>query len=1509
MAKTRSDIELVISAEDNAKTTLEQFQELVLKLSEAQKKFSKSMDGSGESSDKLKSNIASLNQVLNELGSRNKAVQAFRKQREEVRAASKEFFNAKNALQSTNKQYADAEKAVNNYRVKLGKLEEQQKQLNTKLGAVKAYGEISKELVGVTKYLNTTKDALARTEKQVIDAAASVGKLRIKLSDLKGQKVSLGEQSKSIESYQKLSTALEKIREKQVKAQEAFDKTNKKIKASAKPSATLQKQFDNQSARLAKYSDQFEALVPAVDKAGAKLREYGVDLSNISEAQEKIAASQGKVANEINKTSTALSAATKSSSELVKIQKKQSTAVDETQQSFNKLFTAAKDTKKELGGYGIAVKNLGDTQKTLADQQTRTSKSINDTKNALNKANVAEKALAKTQKEQEKNLAKRESNFRRLLGYFKQSATALKGYGVEVRNLDAEEKRLASTQAKVTEAINKQTVALENVAVSSKTAGTAIRKTGENSRRSLSYFQRLRGEMLSLIATFGGLYAAGRGVSEVFETQRQLDAAKARLGVAFEGDDAAIDSELKRVRQEADRLGLSFQTLLEEYTKFVPASKRMGLTLEESRQIFDGVSEAAVVNRLSIDDLSGVYKALGQIISKNRAQAEEIRGQLGDRLVGTVIDYAAALGVSTERFSEMLEQGEVAADSLVQFSGQLKKVYGSELADAVNQPVASLARLGNSIDDIKIQIAQSGFVDTLGEAFADIAKELSDPKTREGARQLGRILGDITKAVVFLIQNLDVLKNVLITIFSIKIAGKIVGIGSSALQAAKGVNTLKGALGFLASRGAVATGIGGVIALIVGALVSLGIKAATAGDEMDILRDKIYGLTGAAENVRRSELEGVLSETESKIQAFSREADAIEARLSRAEKRLKENRSADFDEFGYKEPDPIRSEKGRDAESARLAKIKKDLVELKKFREDAENEIAAIDASLNDAGDDSVAPYVGRLSADAEREYQKLTKEFDKLNEASAKRNADSLNDRFDIVEEAYQDRIKRISELEKTLQDRLAKLIEIKPSIENKGALKVLELDIERMNKMLASLDVGRSDAYAASLSERAKIQQDFNKKRIANELKIADLVNDTQRELAKQEADTLEKRFKFIDQQLDERIARIRALENVSSSKKQVGIGAIEEARGEIKERARLTFIQDSINEKLSIQSQRVELIKLKYIDVAEQNEKIKQIAEETIPSLRELAAQGEALARSLNDESAVLSFQKITAETSDQIAQKKELVELQEQINRTMADQQQRVDVINLSFNDTWEKQKAIKEVNEELNPIIADTARKALELARALGDKEAIRTFELIIAQVERLDKELGIGITSINRLLAGGLTNAIADTVTGIKSAGEAFRQFAADFLRRLGEMILQQTIFNALQTAAASGGKFGSILGFIGAATQHTGGIAGIDGGRRMVPAMAFAGAPRFHGGGIPGVKSDEVPTLLQKDEEVLTTDDPRHRYNGGGNEAPINIVNSFDTESVVSQGIATPSGERAILNVIRANRNVIKGL
>ena len=249
---------------------------------------------------------------------------------------------------------------------------------------------------------------------------------------------------------------------------------------------------------------------------------------------------------------------------------------------------------------------------------------------------------------------------------------------------------------------------------------------------------------------------------------------------------------------------------------------------------------------------------------------------------------------------------------------------------------------------------------------------------------------------------------------------------------------------------------------------------------------------------------------------------------------------------------------------------------------------------------------------------------------------------------------------------------------------------------------------------------------------------------------------------------------------------------------------------------------------------------------------------------------------------------------------------------------------------LNAQIVAAATNTLALLQSLSGPEAEAArmgLEELISGAGRLNGEMErVGQTTvltaadIDQMLVGGGVNALGDFTDALgEGAGvfeamrDSFLQFAADFLTQIAQMIAQQAILNALGAGAGTSngsGTGGFLSGMINGLFRHDGGLVGSGGGWRPVNPAVFAGAARYHSGGLAGLRPDEVPAILQRNEEVLTEDDPRHRNNGGlagRGSVTVRNVNVIDPGDMVAQGLETESGERSFFNFIGRNAGAIK--
>lgn len=210
---------------------------------------------------------------------------------------------------------------------------------------------------------------------------------------------------------------------------------------------------------------------------------------------------------------------------------------------------------------------------------------------------------------------------------------------------------------------------------------------------------------------------------------------------AATGSSAGAKESFAFVANEADRLGLNLETTASSYAKIAASARGTVLEGEATREIFLGVSEAARALSLSAAQSEGALTAIGQIISKGTVQAEELRGQLGERLPGAFQIAAHAMGKTTQELSKMLELGQVTAEEfLPKFARALREDFGEAAADAAKGAAADIERFKTQLYQTQLVFAESGFLKGVTDGLAGLATSLRDPALIQGLQTLGAVV-------------------------------------------------------------------------------------------------------------------------------------------------------------------------------------------------------------------------------------------------------------------------------------------------------------------------------------------------------------------------------------------------------------------------------------------------------------------------------------------------------------------------------------------------------------------------------------------------------------------------------------------------------------------------------------------------------------------------------------------------------------------------------------------------
>jgi len=231
---------------------------------------------------------------------------------------------------------------------------------------------------------------------------------------------------------------------------------------------------------------------------------------------------------------------------------------------------------------------------------------------------------------------------------------------------------------------------------------TADRAVGRFNRNVGNYpMQAVRGikDLVGAFGIVGGVTAFAMVAKDVFQTTKELQS----LGFAMKqvvGTQEGFAKSQEFLTRISEAYGIEINGLTRSYTGFYAAAKNAidagEITSKQINDIFESVAKASGAMGLSVEQQQGAFLALQQMISKGNVQAEEIRGQLAERLPGAFGILAKSMGVTEIELNKLLKDGKVmAAEVLPEFAKQLEKAYGIENLNRVETLAAATTRLGN----------------------------------------------------------------------------------------------------------------------------------------------------------------------------------------------------------------------------------------------------------------------------------------------------------------------------------------------------------------------------------------------------------------------------------------------------------------------------------------------------------------------------------------------------------------------------------------------------------------------------------------------------------------------------------------------------------------------------------------------------------------------------------------------------------------------------------------------
>ncbi|QKN88589.1 tail length tape-measure protein [Salmonella phage SapYZU01] len=198
----------------------------------------------------------------------------------------------------------------------------------------------------------------------------------------------------------------------------------------------------------------------------------------------------------------------------------------------------------------------------------------------------------------------------------------------------------------------------------------------------------------------------------------------------------------------AHQIGQNYTDTMKQYSNFA-AGAQPTLGFQGTQEFYKNAAMFARIRGATDEDLKGIMVAFQQMASKGKVQAEELRGQLGDRLAGAVQLFADAIGKTPQELDKLMQDGKLLAKDvlpkvsermaeLVQQAGgmnavskqtatsmgQAKAMWDNTLVALFNNSSEGISQLSNSV--AMFLQGSMGTTEALGVVIGNLLKGASN---------------------------------------------------------------------------------------------------------------------------------------------------------------------------------------------------------------------------------------------------------------------------------------------------------------------------------------------------------------------------------------------------------------------------------------------------------------------------------------------------------------------------------------------------------------------------------------------------------------------------------------------------------------------------------------------------------------------------------------------------------------------------------------------------------------
>lgn len=264
------------------------------------------------------------------------------------------------------------------------------------------------------------------------------------------------------------------------------------------------------------------------------------------------------------------------------------------------------------------------------------------------------------------------------------------------------------------------------------------KQTVKASKSTAMLAKNLRGLFVGVIGTIG--------VKEILNASIRLE----NLKKSFEtitGSKGAAEAQIKFIREESDRLGLSLEKTVGSYRKMLAAGKRQGLSDSDIQGIYSGAMEYATANALKPEETEQLLTAMNNLLVKGQVSARGLTGQLGKVMPEALQIAQKAMGKTDAEFKKLIKDGLKSSVLLTAMGEQLHTEFGARAEENANTVQGALNRIKNAWNALLGSILNDEGMAEVSKLLNEVAKILNSNATKQSIKLVSQALTLVLKNI------------------------------------------------------------------------------------------------------------------------------------------------------------------------------------------------------------------------------------------------------------------------------------------------------------------------------------------------------------------------------------------------------------------------------------------------------------------------------------------------------------------------------------------------------------------------------------------------------------------------------------------------------------------------------------------------------------------------------------------------------------------------------------------